>query len=113
MRERALALESFLLTSHNLIASAAICSAMTFSSHHISRADATQRTTKNRRLRSPHVALIVDWLPVSGNATRCEGAAPWPHISAIGGTHGHRKSEWTAAHVRRRCVDAAAVVPAR
>jgi hypothetical protein len=35
-----------------------------------SQADATRPITENRRLRSPHVALIVDWLPVSGNATR-------------------------------------------
>jgi hypothetical protein len=40
------------------------------SSHHCSQADATRPTTNNRRLRSPHVALIVDWQPVSGNATR-------------------------------------------
>jgi hypothetical protein len=42
---------------------------MTFSSHHSAQADATRPTTNNRRLRSPHVALIVDWQPVSGNAT--------------------------------------------
>jgi hypothetical protein len=68
--ENALNLESFLLTSHNLIGFVSPRLRDVFSSHHSSQADATRPTTKNRRLRSPHVALIDDWQPVSGNATR-------------------------------------------
>jgi hypothetical protein len=68
--ENALNLESFLLTSHNLIGFAALNSAM--SSLRITPLKLTRhgQQTTNRRLRSPHVALIVDWQPVSGNATR-------------------------------------------